>query len=132
MLYNLMQSYKEAVPYVLVGVLVVFVGIHWLLERKVDKSIPYKRPKPITYVETGFVIVAIIIGLFFIETNPVLTSVIVTSSTFIISGLASFIEGLYVTVNIPESKRHSALYFDGAFSLLLGFSLLWLLGNWLE
>lgn len=132
MLYDLMLSYKEAVPYILVSILAIFTGIHWLLERKTDKSIPYTCPKSITYAQIGFVILAIIIGLFFLETNPVRTSFIVISSSFIITGLASFIEGLYVRVNIPESKRHPPLYFDGAFSLLFGFVLLWLLRNWLE
>ena len=132
MLYDFINSNKEAVPYMILGAVVVFVGIHWLLERKVDKSIPYKRPKPIFYSQMGLVTLVIILSFFFIETNFALASLIITSGGAIINGLASFVEGLYVAVNARETKRQQSLYFDAAFSLMFGFAVLWLTGSWMK
>ena len=132
MLYELILSYKATVPYIFIGMLAVFSATHWLFARKEDKSIPYKCPKLITYAQTGLFILSGIIGFLFLEANPALASLLVTSSTFMITGLASFIEGLYVGVNLPESKRQWTLYVDAAFSLIFGFAFLWIMGNWLE
>ena len=132
MLYELILSYKAAVPYIFIGLLAVFSATHWLFARKEDKSIPYKCPKLITYAQTGLVILSGIIGFLFLEANPALASLLVTASTFMITGLASFIEGLYVGVNLPESKRQWTLYVDAFFLLMLGFAFLWIMGNWLE
>ena len=132
LLYEYIKSHEEALPYMFLGALVVFVGIHWLLERKVDKSIPYKRPKPIFYSQMGLVTLVIILSFFFIETNFALASLIITSGGAIINGLASFVEGLYVAVNARETKRQQSLYFDAAFSLMFGFAVLWLTGSWMK
>lgn len=132
LLYEFMLSNKEALPFLFIFFLAIFAGIHWLLDRKVDKSIPYKCPKPITYTQTGLVLLLLIIGFSFIDSNPTLSGLIVASCSSIIAGLASFVEGLYVGVNVPESKRQWTLYFDAAFSLLFGFAILWATGNWLK
>jgi hypothetical protein len=132
LLYEFILSYKEAVPFIFIGLLALFGGIHWLLDRKIDKSIPYKSPKPITYTQTGLTIAVIIASFFLIETNPALSGLIVTFSSAIITGLANFVEGLYIGANIPESKRQGTLYFNAAFSLLFGFGLLWITGSWLQ
>ena len=132
MLYEYIVSHKEALPYIFLGTLAVFVAIHWLLDRQVDKSIHYKRPKPITYSQMVLSILVIILSLFFFETNPALVGLILTSGGAIITGLASFVEGLYVAVNVPETKRQRSLYFDAAFSLIFGFAILWMTGRWLE
>ena len=132
MLYEYIVSHKEALPYIFLGTLAFFVGIHWLVDRQVDKSIHYKRPKLITYSQMVLSILLIILSLFFFETNPALVGLILTSGGAIITGLASFVEGLYVRVNVPETKRQRSLYFDAAFSLIFGLAILWMTGRWLE
>lgn len=129
MLYELILSYKAAVPYIFIGMLAVFSATHCLFARKEDKSIPYKCPKLITYAQTSLIILSGIIGFLFLEANPAMAGLLVTASTFIITGLASFIEGLYVGVNLPESKKQWTLYVDAAFSLIYGFAFLWITGS---